>query len=126
MNKPRVIIVDQRHGPVKADGSNINLPPEGQESALRSIETADVLVQVHEDGIYVKEGAMKGWVLLLATKSEPQMNAEKAARELQSRVGDKPIDDLEKGEHPVTAKFARVWDDTVPSGEPVKGGLKGF
>ena len=63
--KPRVVIVDMRSGGgIKADGSNIDLPPEGQESALRSIETADVYVQIHADGIYVKEGADKGWVLL--------------------------------------------------------------
>jgi hypothetical protein len=132
MNKPRVIIVDVRNGKVKADGTNIDLPPEGQESALHSIETADVLVEVHPDSIYVREGADKGWVTMVTTKSEAQQSAEKAERELAARhrgpevptgmTGDRPTFD----DDPVDQKFARVWDDTVPSGEPVKGGLKGF
>jgi hypothetical protein len=126
MTKPRVIIVDVRNGMVKADGSNVDLPPEGQESALRSIETADVLVEIHPDTILVREGVDKGWVTMFTTKSALQLNAEKAARELQHRVGDKPIDDLEKGSHPVTEKFAHVWDGSVESGKPVEGGLKGF
>src|SRR3954463_3833998 len=114
MKKPRVIIVDQCPGPVKADGSNINLPPEGQESALRSIETADVLVQIHEDGIYVKEGVEKGWVTLFTTKSTLQMNTEKADREKADRLSN-PVDDLAAGEHPVEQKFKRVWDGSIPS-----------
>jgi hypothetical protein len=129
-SKPRVIIVDVRNGKVKADGMNIDLPPEGQESALRSIETADVLVEVHPDTIFVRSGADKGWVTMFTTKSEMQMNAEKAATELHARVGSKPIDDLEKGEHPVEVKMNRVWDKTDPgyveSGEPEKRGLKGY
>lgn len=123
-DKPRVIIVDVRNGRVRADGTNINLPPEGQESALRSIETADVVVEIHPDGLGVMQGSEKGWVTMVTTKSILQMNTEKAAHELQAR--DKHVDDLAVGEHPVTQKFARVWDDSVPSGEPTKGGLKGF
>ena len=125
MNKPRVIVVDVRNGNVRADGTNINLPPEGQESALRSIETADVLVEVHADGIFVKQGAEKGWVTMFTTKSALQLNAEKADRELTARTG-KQVDDLAVGEHPVDKKFTRVWDGSVPSGEPVEGGLKGY
>jgi len=127
---PRVIVADIRNGKVRADGMNIDLPDEGQQSMLRSLETADVIVEIHEDNVFVRTGYDKHIVLLMRTKSERQMNAEKAARELQHRVGDKPIDDLEKGEHPVKAKMNRVWDKTDPgyveSGEPVKGGLKGF
>lgn len=123
MNKPRVIIVDVRNGMVKANAANIDLPLEGQVSALRSIETADVLVEIHPDTILVREGADKGWVTMLTTKPERQMNAEKAARELQSRVGDKPIDDLDVGEHPVEEKFRRVWEGDSNSGTAE---LKGF
>jgi hypothetical protein len=122
-DKPRVVIVDVRNGNVYATGENINLPLEGQQAALHVIKTADVLVEVHADTMLVKEGVERGWVTLLTTKSILQMNTEKAASELQAR--DKHVDDLETGEHPVEAKFARVWDDSVPSGQPVDGGLKG-
>ena len=84
--KPRVIIVDVRNGQVRADGTNIDLPPEGQESALRSIELADVLVEIHPDTILVREGYDKGWVTMFTTKSALQMNAEKADRELDNRT----------------------------------------
>jgi hypothetical protein len=120
--KPRIVIVDVRNGNVFADGSNIDRPEEGREPALRSIETADVLVEISADNVFVKEGATKGWVLLMRTKSESQMNAEKAARELANR--DKPNDDLEKGDHPVTQKFARIWDGSIKSGG--NQDLKGF
>jgi hypothetical protein len=123
--KPRVIIVDVRNGIVRADGTNIDLPPEGQESALRSIETADVLVEIHPDTMIVKQGVDKGWVTMFTTKSAAQLNAEKSDRELAHRT-DNPTDDLKVGEHPVDTKFKRVWDGSVPSGEPVEGGLKGY
>ena len=121
-DKPRVVIVDMRSGGgIKADGSNIDLPSEGQESALRSIETADVYVQVHADGIYVKEGADKGWVLLITTKGEAQMSHEKAERDLAKRergpevpigmTGDRPTFE----DDPVDQKFARVWEDSGPT-----------
>jgi hypothetical protein len=44
----RVVVVDVRNGKVRADGANIDLPLEGQHSFLRSLETADVIVEVHE------------------------------------------------------------------------------
>jgi hypothetical protein len=107
-DKPRIVIVDMRNGSVLADGRNINVPEEGQLSMLRAIEMADVLVTVDDTGMWVKYGAEKGWVTLITTKSERQMNAEKAAGELAERV--KPNDDLERGDHPVKVKFARVWN----------------
>ncbi len=126
---PSVIVVDVRNGKVRATGENIDLPPEGQESALRSLETADVIVEVHEDGIFVKHGHDRHIVMILTTKSEAQMSAEKADRDLQYRVGDKPNDDLTKGDHPVEVKMNRVWDPEDPhyvkSGEPEKRGLRG-
>jgi hypothetical protein len=126
---PRVIVIDERHGRVRADGSNIDLPPEGQESALRSLETADVIVEIHEDGVFVPTGFDKHIVLLLVTKSVLQMNAEKAETELAHRHAN-PVDDLAVGEHPVEVKMNRVWDKTDPgyveSGEPEKRGLKGY
>lgn len=127
--KPCVIIVDVRNGNVKSDGSNIDRPPEGQEAGLRSIETADVLVEVHPDGVYVKKGAMKGIVTMITTKSEAQMSLEKAVREKDARNADKGSDDLERGDHPLT-KMNRVWDkddpDYMESGGTVEGGLKGY
>ena len=125
MDNPRVIVVDERNGRVRADGSNIDLPPEGQDSALRSLETADVVVEIHEDGMFVTTGYDKHIVLLLVTKSVHQLNAEKAEMELAHRHA-KPIDDLAVGEHPVDVKFARVWDGSVPSGTPEERGLKGY
>lgn len=129
MDMPRVIVVDVRNGKVRADGSNIDLPPEGQESFLRSLEIADVIVEVHEDTLLVTTGFDKHIVLLGQTKSVLQMNTEKADRELKART-DNQVDDLEVGEHPVDAKMRRVWDKDAPgyveSGEPVKGGLKGY
>jgi hypothetical protein len=123
---PTVIVADVRHGKVRADGTNIDLPPEGQESMLRSLELADVIVEIHEDNVLVTTGYDKHIVLLMRTKSALQLNAEKADRELEHRTGDKQADDLEKGDHPVTQKFARIWDGSVPSGTPVEGGLKGY
>jgi len=122
MNKPRVIILDVRNGQVRADGSNINLPPEGQESALRSIEAADVLVEVHLEGIWVKKGVDEGWVTMISTKSILQMNTEKADQELANRT-DGLRDDLKLGEHPVEEKFKRVWEGDSNSGTAE---LKGF
>src|SRR5262245_19321963 len=66
-DKPRVIIVDVRNGNVRADGSNIDRPSEGQEAGLRSIETADVLVEIHPDTMIVKTGVDKGWVTFITT-----------------------------------------------------------
>jgi hypothetical protein len=126
VNPPRVIVADIRHGKVRADGTNIDLPEEGQQSMLRSLETADVIVEIHDDNVFVKTGYDKHIVLLMRTKSALQLNAEKADRELAHRTGDKQADDLEKGDHPVDQKFARIWDGSVPSGTPVKGGLKGY
>lgn len=123
--KPLIVILDVRNGNVHANGENIDLPAEGRMSALHSIEIADVTVEVHEDAVLVKAGEDNCLVTMFTTKSESQMNAEKAARELHART-DKQVDDLEVGEHPVTEKFARVWDGSVRSGEPTKGGLKGF
>jgi hypothetical protein len=124
--KPRIVIVDVRNG--NADGRNINLPEEGQEAMLRAIETASVLVSVDDSGMWVKQGVDLGLVTMVTTKSELQMNAEKAEGEREARV--KPPDDLEKGEHPVDVKMRRVWDKSDPgyveSGEPEKRGLKGF
>lgn len=124
-DKPLIVILDVRHGNVRATGENIDLPPEGVMSALRSIETADVVVEVHADTVLVKAGQDKCWITMFTTKSESQMNAEKAARELQYRTGNH-VDDLEVGEHPVEEKFSHVWDGSVPSGEPTEGGLKGY
>lgn len=125
-DKPRVIIVDVRNGKVWDDGGNIDRPadPYAIQSALDSIATADVLVEVHADGIFVKQGVDKGWVTMITTKSTLQLNAEKAANELEARVGSKPNDDLEKGDHPLT-KFARAWEGPSNSGT-VDGGLKGY
>jgi hypothetical protein len=122
---PTVIVADVRHGKVRADGTNIDLPPEGQESMLRSLELADVIVEIHEDNVLVTTGYDKHIVLLMRTKSALQLNAEKAERELEHRTGN-PTDDLAVGEHPVEQKFKRVWDGSVPSGTPVEGGLKGY
>lgn len=121
-DKPRIVIVDVRNGNVFADGRNINLPAEGQEAMLRAIETADVLVSVDDSGMWVKQGVDLGIITMVTTKSEAQMNAEKAQGEAADRV--KPPDDLEKGEHPVTEKFARVWDGSIQSGETRE--IKGF
>jgi hypothetical protein len=118
-----VIVVDARNGRVKADGSNIDLPLEGQQSALRSLETADVVVEVHEEGIFVTTDYDKRIVLLLQTKSERQMNAEKAARELGARV--KPNDDVVKAEDPTTRLKRCFGNDYLPSGKPEERGLKG-
>lgn len=107
-DKPRIVIVDVRNGNVLADGRNINVPEEGQLPMLRAIEMADVLVTVDDAGMWVKYGVEKGWVTMITTKSEGQMNAEKAAGELAHRV--KKNDDLERGDHPVDVKFARVWN----------------
>ena len=121
VNKPRVIVVDVRNGPVRKDGSNIDLPPEGQKSALTSIETADVLVEVHMDGIWVKQGVDRGWVTMFTTKSERQMSAEKAERDKDNRTNSL-YDDLKVGEHPVETKFRRVWDETWETeSKPLKG-----
>jgi hypothetical protein len=131
--KPRVIIVDVRNGQVRADGTNIDLPSDGQESALRSIELADVLVEIHDDGMFVKQGVSKGWVTLFVTKTVLQLNTEKADRELAARrddSGETPTgmtgDRATFEDDPVDKKFLRVWDGTVPSGKPVEGGLKGY
>lgn len=112
--KPRIVVVDERNGSVLATGENIDLPDEGQIAMLRAIEMANVLVTIGHDSIWVKQGAEKGWVTLVTTKSERQMNAEKAATELQHRMGDKPNDDLVKGDHPVEVKFHRIWHDPKP------------
>jgi hypothetical protein len=122
---PRVVVVDVRNGKVRADGANIDLPPEGQESFLRSLETADVIVEVHEDTLLVTQGYDKHIVLLGQTKTVVAMNYEKADREKADRT-DNMHDDLEAGEHPVEVKFKRVWDGSVPSGDPEQRGLKGF
>lgn len=129
----RVVVVDVRNGQVRADGVNIDLPSEGQESALRSLETADVVVEIHEDTMLVTQGYDKRIVLLLTTKSERQMSAEKADREKADRVaagGEETTgmvgDRATFPDDPVDQKFKRVWDGSVPSGEPVEGGLKGY
>jgi hypothetical protein len=127
--KPRIIIVDTRNGKVRADGSNVNRPPEGQEAALSSIETADVLVEIGSGAgdIFVKEGATKGWVTLITTKTEAQMSMEKAEGEKAAR--DRPNDDLQKGDHPLK-KMNAVWDPGdehyIESGKPEERGLKGY
>ena len=80
-----------------------------------------MLVEVHADGIYVKDGSEQGYVLLLATKSELQMNAEHAARDLDNRTNSL-YDDLKTGEHPVTEKFPRVWEEGWETeSKPLKG-----
>jgi hypothetical protein len=127
-----VVVVDVRQGKVRSDGSNIDLPPEGQESALRSLELADVVVEIHADTVFVRQGSDKRIVLLLKTKSEARMSAEKAERERLARVrGPEQASGMTEDrvtfpDDPVDEKFKRVWDGSIPSGEPVKGGLKGF
>ena len=125
----RVVVVDTRNGRVKADGTNIDLPFEGQQSALRSLETADVVVEIQADTVLVTKGWDKRIVLLLQTKSESQMNAEHAAADLDNRTNSL-YDDLKAGEHPVEVKMKRVWDKNDPgyveSGTPEERGLKGF
>jgi hypothetical protein len=123
MDKPRVIVVDVRNGKVRADGANIDLPPEGQESFLRSLETADVIVEVHEDTLLVTHGYDKHIVLLGQTKTVLQMNTEKADRELQHRT--KPIDDAAIAEDPTVRLKRAFGNEFWPSGKPVEGGLKG-
>jgi hypothetical protein len=128
----RVVIIDVRNGNVYADGSNLDVPEEGREGVLRAIETADVLVEISTDNMWVKKGVEHGVVALAKTRSEAQMSNEKALRESAARatgpeipagmVGDRATFE----DDPVDAKFARVWDDTVPSGKPVEGGLKGY
>jgi hypothetical protein len=121
----KVIVVDVRNGKVHADGSNIDLPPEGQESFLRSLVAADVVVEIHADNMIVTKGYDKRIVLLGRTKSALQLSAEKAAKDLDNRT-DNQRDDLEIGEHPVEQKFRRVWDGSVESGTPETRGLKGY
>jgi hypothetical protein len=125
----RVIVVDVRNGKVRADGANIDLPLEGQHSFLRSLETADVIVEVHEDTLLVTKGYDKHIVLLGQTKTVLAMNNEKAERDKDNRTN-YLYDDLKAGEHPVEVKMRRVWDKDDPgyveSGEPEERGLKGF
>jgi hypothetical protein len=132
MTDVNVVVVDVREGMVRSDGSNIDLPPEGQESALRSLELADVVVEIHADTVFVRQGSDKHIVLLLTTKSESRMSAEKADRERLARYRG-PEQSTGMAEYratfpddPVDEKFKRVWDDSIPSGGPVEGGLKGF
>jgi hypothetical protein len=126
---PRVVVVDVRNGKVRADGANIDLPLEGQHSFLRSLETADVIVEVHEDTVLVTKGYDKRIVLLGQTKTVVAMNNEKAERDKDNRTN-YLYDDLKAGEHPVEVKMRRVWDKDDPgyveSGEPEERGLKGF
>jgi hypothetical protein len=130
--RPTVIIVDVRNGKIREDGFNIDLPSEGQVSFLESLARTDVIVEVHDDNVWVKRGFDKHIVLLGRTKSEAQMSGEKADREKAARaVGAEQPTGMtgDRGtfeDDPVDNKFKRVWDGSVPSGEPVKGGLKGY
>lgn len=124
MDHITIVVADLRNGPIRKDGSNIDLPPEGQAAMLNSLRWAEVIVEVQADTVLVR-GVNPGVVLLCRTKSPAQMSAEKAAGDLAVRKGDQP-DDLAIGEHPVEQKFARVWDGSVPSGKPAEGGLKGY
>lgn len=120
----RVVIVDCRQNRPYEDGTNLDVPEEGREALMSAIEHADVLVEISQDGMWVKEGVEHGVVTLVTVKSEAQMSMDKALREKAART--KPNDDLEKGTHPVNEKFAHVWDGSVESGKPVEGGLKGY
>lgn len=125
----KVVILDVRKAPLDSLGRNIDTHEDGIPGALTAINEADVLVEVWEDGVYVKRGVEHNVVALISTKSEPQMSMEKALREKDHRVGDKPNDDLQKGDHPL-AKMNRIWDkgdpDYVESGGPSKDAIKGW
>jgi hypothetical protein len=127
----RVVVCDVRNGSVRDDGTNIDFPPEGQEAALTAIERAGILIEVSQDGIWVKRGVGIN-VLLIRTKTEGERNTdqariEAAARDKGPEMPTGMTDDRATfPDDPVDKKFKRVWDGSVPSGEPVKGGLKGF
>jgi hypothetical protein len=130
--KPTVIVADIRNGKIREDGSNLDLPPEGQAAFLESLANADVIVEVHDDTVFVRHGYDKMIVLLGRTKPAAQMNAEKAFREKTARVQGPEVSTGMVGDRatfpddPIDDKFERVWDGSVPSGKPVEGGLKGY
>jgi hypothetical protein len=114
---PNIVIVDVRNGAVYTDGTNINVPEEGREALLRAIETAEILIEINVEGVWVKQGVVPGGVTLIATKSEPQMSAEKAQREATARNKGPEVTTGMKGDRatypddPVDVKFRRVWQD---------------
>jgi hypothetical protein len=79
-------VVDVRNGKVRADGANIDLPLEGQHSFLRSLETADVIVEVHEDTLLVTKGTTRRLSCSARPRPSWQMNNEKAEREKDNRT----------------------------------------
>jgi hypothetical protein len=109
----KVVVIDERNGPVRKDGSNLTVPEEGRLAILGLIaqmmgDPEGIVIRVDNGGVFVAAGV--GQVSLVATKSEEVMNAEKATRELDHRTAT-PRNDLEAGEHPVETKFARVWHE---------------
>jgi hypothetical protein len=121
----KIVVIDERNGPVKQDGSNLTVPEEGWQPILELIKMTmedpqGVVIRIDNGGVLVAAGV--GQVSLVTTKSEAVLSLEKALTEKHART-DNQGGDLEKGDHPVEKKFARVWDGTMPDGEqkPLKG-----
>lgn len=70
-----IYIVDTRHGPLKLDGSNVD----GGMNVVNAVDAGDIVVEVSQDGIWVKRGT--GKVAIITPKGEDDLSAEKSAAE---------------------------------------------
>ena len=105
-----IVIVDERNGKVREDGSNLSVPEDGVVGYLTMLKSAEVVVSISNDGMFVKKGI--GKVSLMQTRSEPQLSGEQAARQATYLDERRAASDSKASEDALT-KGARVWDDVV-------------
>jgi hypothetical protein len=67
--KLQVVVVDARSGQAHADVSDPHAPSESKDALMAAIGSADVLIEVSAEGIWVKRGVEHGVVTLIKTKS---------------------------------------------------------
>lgn len=97
---PRIAVIDHRNNAMRKDFSNLDHPD--LSGAARTIEEAEIIINVGQDGVFVSKGV--GKVALFSTKTEAQESLEHAQEHKLNRLG------VDRSEHDRVASLDKAFE----------------